>query len=316
MNKIQVVGGGAWGTALAIQAARAGADVTLVVRNPEGFAARCSPHLLGHPLPERVQIVVQPRTQIDLTLIVVPTQHLRSVCAALPSAATLVCAKGVEAGSLRFPLEILREERPDIVSGVLTGPNFAHEVAKGLPAAAVLAMENDAIRKASASVLASPGFRIYGNDDPVGAQIGGAAKNVIAIAAGIVIGIGLGENARAALITRGLAEMSRLAEHLGGKAATVSGLSGLGDLLLTCTGISSRNYSLGVALGSGESLESILSNRSSVTEGVATAPALLARALPIEMPIVQAVARLLEGQITLQRAIESLLSRPRRDEHR
>jgi glycerol-3-phosphate dehydrogenase (NAD(P)+) len=228
----------------------------------------------------------------------------------------LVCAKGVELGSLRLPLEIVRELRPDLVSGVLTGPNFAHEVARGLPAATVLAMENDRVRAAAAAMLATAQFRIYGNDDPIGAQIGGAAKNVIAIAAGAVIGVGLGENARAALITRGLAEMSRLAVSLGGRAETVTGLSGLGDLLLTCTGQSSRNYSLGLALGQGEGLADILAARNSVTEGVATAPALVARAAPLELPIARAVAALLAGEVTLQGAIEGLLARPRKDEHR
>lgn len=316
MNKIQVIGGGAWGTALAIQAARAGGSVTLVVRNPDSFVGRCSLHLPAHPLPSDIDIVRQPKANVDLNLVVVPTQYLRSICITLPLAPTLICAKGVELRSLRLPLEILREERPGFCSGVLTGPNFAHEVASGLPAAAVLAMENDEVRETSAAMLSSPSFRIYGNDDPVGAQVGGAAKNVIAIAAGIVIGVGLGENARAALITRGLAEMSRLAEHLGGRSSTVTGLSGLGDLLLTCTGVSSRNYSLGMELGRGKNLEAILSDRNSVTEGVATAPALLARGASIEMPIIQAVAGLLNGQITLQGAIENLLSRPRRDEHR
>ena len=155
---------------------------------------------------------------------------------------------------------------------------------------------------------------MYGNDDPIGAQVGGAAKNVIAIAAGAVIGAGLGENARAALITRGLAELSRLAVALGGRAETVMGLSGLGDLLLTCTGAASRNYSLGVALGRGERLADVLAARSSVTEGVATAPALVARAQSLDMPICMAVASLLAGRTTLAEAIASLLARPRRDE--
>jgi glycerol-3-phosphate dehydrogenase (NAD(P)+) len=162
--------------------------------------------------------------------------------------------------------------------------------------------------------LATPSFRLYGNDDPVGAQVGGAAKNVIAIAAGAVIGAGLGENARAALITRGLAELSRLAVALGGRTETVSGLSGLGDLLLTCTGPSSRNYSLGLALGRGEALADILAARDTVTEGVPTAPALVARAAGVDMPISAAVAALVEGRTTLRAAMETLLARPRRDE--
>ena len=315
MSRVAVIGGGAWGTALAIQAARAGREVVLVARNPASLVARCSSHLPGFPLPESVTITDRPPGDADLTLFAVPTQYLRAACAALPAATTLVCAKGVELGSLRLPLEILREERPDLASGVLTGPNFAHEVARGLPAATVLAMENDASRAAAVELLASPAFRVYGNDDPIGAQVGGAAKNVIAIAAGAVIGAGLGENARAALITRGLAEMSRLAVALGGRAETVTGLSGLGDLLLTCTGDSSRNYSLGLALGRGRTLAAILSARHSVTEGVATAPALVARS-PVELPIARAVAALLGGEKTLQEVIHGLLARPLRDEHR
>ncbi len=315
MNKIAVIGGGAWGSALAIQAARAGAEVFLVVRDPSRFVGRVSPHLPGFAMPDAVRIVDR-APEVDLSLLVAPTQYLRGACASLPAAPVLVCAKGVELGSLRLPLEIVRELRPDLVSGVLTGPNFAHEVARGLPAATVLAMEGGAARAVATGMLATAQFRIYGNDDPVGAQIGGAAKNVIAIAAGAVIGVGLGENARAALITRGLAEMSRLAVSLGGRAETVSGLSGLGDLLLTCTGPSSRNYSLGLALGRGETLANILAARNSVTEGVATAPALIARAAPLELPIARAVAALLAGEVTLQGAVEGLLARPRKDEHR
>jgi glycerol-3-phosphate dehydrogenase (NAD(P)+) len=163
-------------------------------------------------------------------------------------------------------------------------------------------------------MLGTPGFRLYGNDDPIGVQLGGAAKNVIAIAAGTVIGAGLGENARAALITRGLAELSRLAVALGGRPETVMGLSGLGDLLLTCTGPSSRNFSLGLALGRGEALADILAARSAVTEGVATAPALLARARGVDLPICAAVAALLAGRTTVAQAMAALLARPRRDE--
>ena len=208
---------------------------------------------------------------------------------------------------------------------MLTGPNFAHEIAAGLPAASVVAGTDAAVRARVIHLLATATFRLYGNDDPVGAQVGGAAKNVIAIAAGAVIGAGLGENARAALITRGLAELSRLAVALGGRAETVAGLSGLGDLLLTCTGLSSRNYSLGLALGRGEALADILAARDTVTEGVATAPALVARAAQVrlapdqgpghvDMPISAAVAALVEGRTTLRAAMEALLARPRRDE--
>jgi glycerol-3-phosphate dehydrogenase (NAD(P)+) len=178
----------------------------------------------------------------------------------------------------------------------------------------VIAAGDGELREAIAAALGTPSFRLYGNDDTIGAQVGGAAKNVIAIAAGAVIGAGLGENARAALITRGLAELSRLAVALGGRAETVMGLSGLGDLLLTCTGSASRNYSLGLALGRGEMLAAALSARSSVTEGVATAPALVARAGDVDMPICRAVAALLDGSTTLEQAMTALLARPRRNE--
>jgi glycerol-3-phosphate dehydrogenase (NAD(P)+) len=226
----------------------------------------------------------------------------------------VVCAKGVEQATLRLPLEIVAEMHPGTPAAVLTGPNFAHEIAAGLPAAAVIAATDAALRETVAAALGTPSFRLYGNDDPIGAQVGGAAKNVIAVAAGAVIGAGLGENARAALITRGLAELARLAVALGGRAETVMGLSGLGDLLLTCTGAASRNYSLGLALGRGERLADVLAARNSVTEGVATAPALVARAQGVDLPVCAAVASLLAGRTTLAEAIAALLARPRRDE--
>jgi glycerol-3-phosphate dehydrogenase (NAD(P)+) len=226
----------------------------------------------------------------------------------------VICAKGIEAGTLRLPLEIAAEVQPQTSAAVLTGPNFAHEIASGQPAAAVVASLDQPLRDAVMARLATPAFRLYGSDDPIGAQLGGAAKNVIAIAAGAVTGAGLGENARAALITRGLAELARLTVALGGRAETVMGLSGLGDLLLTCTGVASRNFSLGLALGQGESLAEILASRHAVTEGVTTAPALAARARGVDMPICEAVAALLEGRTTLHEAIAALLARPRRDE--
>jgi glycerol-3-phosphate dehydrogenase (NAD(P)+) len=252
----------------------------------------------------------------DVVLLAVPTQYLRGVLGRLARGAAplVVCAKGVEQATLRLPLEIVAEMCPGTPAAVLTGPNFAHEIAAGLPAAAVVAAADAALREAVAALLGTPSFRLYGNDDPIGAQVGGAAKNVIAIAAGAVIGAGLGENARAALITRGLAELARLAIALGGRAETVMGLSGLGDLLLTCTGAASRNYSLGLALGRGETLADVLAARLSVTEGVATAPALVARAHGVDMPVCTAVASLLAGQATLAEAMAALLARPRRDE--
>jgi glycerol-3-phosphate dehydrogenase (NAD(P)+) len=320
MSNITIVGTGAWGTALALQAVRAGHTVALVARDPDTASAiqanRESPRLPGYLLPEDVEVRSALPADADLLLWVVPTQHLRSSLLRLRPAdgPLVVCAKGVEVGTHLLPLEVVRDVSPARRLAILTGPNFAHEVARGLPAAAVVASSDVGLREQVRLLMGTPTFRLYGNDDPVGAQLGGAAKNVIAIAAGAVIGAGLGENARAALMTRGLTELSRLAVALGGRAETVMGLSGLGDLLLTCTGPSSRNFSLGYALGQGESLSHILANRSAVTEGVPTAAALVARAGEIELPIGRAVADLLAGVKTLDQAIAQLLSRPQRDE--
>ncbi len=320
MSDVTVIGAGAWGTALAIQAARAGNAVWLWARNPATAEAieqsRESHRLPGHRLPGAVRVVAAIPGPADAIILAVPMQHLRAALQSLPDHGSplVVCAKGVETGTLRLPMEILAELRPNSPTAVLTGPNFAHEVAGGLPAAAVVASTHAPTRERVTTLLGTPTFRLYGNDDPIGAQLGGAAKNVVAIAAGAVIGAGLGENARAALITRALAEISRLATALGGKADTVMGLSGLGDLLLTCTGPASRNFSLGHALGQGQSLADIVAARSSVTEGVATAPALVARASGTELPVCTAVATLLAGRTTLAQAIADLLSRPLRNE--
>ena len=325
-DHIAVIGAGAWGTALATQADRAGQSVMLWARDSARAAlmaqSRANERLLpGVPLPPGITVTANATQALQdaaLILLVVPAQALRPVLQSLPSlsAPVLICAKGVEAGSLMLPLEVLAEIHPGISAGVLSGPNFAHEIARGLPAAAVVASADAGLRALGVTRLGSPGFRLYGGDDPVGAEIGGAAKNVIAIAAGAVMGAGLGENARAALITRGLAEISRLAVALGGRADTVAGLSGLGDLLLTATGPGSRNTSLGMALGRGENLTDILNARQGVTEGVATAPALVARAarLGVEIPICAAVAELVSGRLTVREAVAQLLSRPSRAE--
>jgi len=320
MSDVSVIGAGAWGIALAIQAARAGANVLLWARDPLRAAALAagadSPRLPGVRLTPQVAVTNDLNRIGGIVLLAVPMQHQRAVLARLPpcTAPLVICAKGFETGSHRLPLEVAQSVHPRTEAAVLTGPNFAHEIAAGLPAAAVVAATQAALRERIIATLSTPTFRLYGNDDPIGAQVGGAAKNVIAIAAGAVIGAGLGENARAALITRGLAELARLAVVLGGRRETVMGLSGLGDLLLTCTGAASRNYSLGVALGRGEKLAEILAARSAVTEGVATAPALVARAAGVDLPICTSVAALLEGRTTLQQAIADLLARPLRDE--
>jgi glycerol-3-phosphate dehydrogenase (NAD(P)+) len=324
--QIAILGAGAWGTALAIQAARAGCDAVLWARDParaEAIAAARENlrYLPGIGLPAGVTVTADAGAALDgaaLALLVVPAQALAGVLAAMPvrGVPLLACCKGVEATTLRLPLEILAALRPAVAAGVLSGPNFAHEVARGLPAAAVVATADPALREAGLALLSSPAFRLYGGEDPVGAEVGGAAKNVIAIAAGAVIGAGLGENARAALVTRGLAELSRLAVALGGRAETAAGLTGLGDLMLTCAGPGSRNMSLGLALGRGERLGAVLAARAGVTEGVATAPAIVARAAAagVELPICEAVADLVAERITVPEAMARLLARPLRAE--
>jgi glycerol-3-phosphate dehydrogenase (NAD(P)+) len=319
MNEVGVIGAGAWGTALAIHAARTGRSVSLWARDParaaEMVESRRNPRLPGHVLPPEIRVTAM-MEPAELLLLAVPLQHLRDIAVHLPAGRLVVCAKGVETGTHLLPLEVLREVLPDRPAAVLTGPNFAGEIASGLPAASVVAASDEALREHVAQVLGTPDLRLYGNDDPVGAQVGGAAKNVIAIAAGAVMGAGLGENARAALVTRGLSELSALAVALGGRARTVAGLSGLGDLLLTCTGNASRNFSLGLALGRGEDLAAILAGRTAVTEGVATAPALAARAarVGVSLPVCEAVAEVVTGRMTVAGAMRVLQSRPRRDE--
>jgi glycerol-3-phosphate dehydrogenase (NAD(P)+) len=320
MHSVAVIGAGAWGTALARQAHLAGRQVTLWARDPARAAAiaerRENPRLPGVALAPEIAITAT-LPAADLTLLAVPMQHLHGIAVALPPGGPLLCcAKGLEAGTLALPLEVLSAACPGRPAAILTGPNFAHEVAAGLPTAAVVAADAEMLRGEIIAALATQAFRLYGNDDPVGAQVGGAAKNVVAIAAGAVIGAGLGENARAALVTRGLAELGRLAVALGGRAETVAGLSGLGDLFLTCTSPASRNFSFGLALGRGERPADILAGRSAVTEGVATAPALVTRALRAgaAVPVCAAVAAVLSGRITLAQAIAALLARPLRDE--
>jgi glycerol-3-phosphate dehydrogenase (NAD(P)+) len=312
MSDVAVIGAGAWGTALALQAHRAGRRTALWSRR--ALPGRSSPRLPDHALPEAIALGME-MPEAAAYVLAVPVQTLAEVASRLPAdRPALVVCKGLETSTARLPLEVLAAVRGAVPAAVLTGPNFAHEVAAGLPAAAVVASGDPALRAAFAALLGSPSFRLYGNDDPVGAQLGGAAKNVMAIAAGAVIGAGLGENARAALVTRGLVELSRLVVALGGRAETVAGLSGLGDLLLTCTGPGSRNFRCGLALGRGQSLEQAVAESRGVIEGIATAPALMRRAAGVELPICAAVEALLAGRTTLADAIGALLSRPARDE--
>ncbi len=316
MTHLAIIGAGAWGTALALQAVRAGAAVTLWARAPGLIAGGENPRLPGHKLPAGITVVTE-LPSADLLLLAVPMQHLRAVAGRLPAGgALLACCKGLESGSLALPLEVLAEACPGRAAGVLTGPNFAHEIAAGLPAAAVVAAADAGLRAEAVAALATPSFRLYGNDDAVGAQIGGAAKNVVAIAAGAVIGAGLGENARAALITRGLAELARFAEALGGHAETVAGLSGMGDLVLTCTGASSPNTCPGGARALGRAGADSLPERRPGAPAATAAPALVARAaaLGVEMPLCAVVAGVVQGRLSLAQAVEHLLARKLRDE--
>ncbi|MDO8900230.1 MAG: NAD(P)H-dependent glycerol-3-phosphate dehydrogenase, partial [Phenylobacterium sp.] len=257
----------------------------------------------------------------DLILMVAPAQHLRAALTAFapharPGLPIVLCAKGVEQGSLKLMTEVLAETLPDAAPAVLSGPSFAGEVARGLPTAVTLACPDETLGRALSEALALPAFRPYYAPDMVGAEVGGAIKNVLAIACGIVEGRGLGRSAHAALITRGFAEMTRVAVALGGQPETVAGLCGLGDLVLTCSSPQSRNMSVGLALGAGQTLDQALAGKLSVAEGVASAPAVrqLAAKLDVETPICEAVAAILAGEVEVDVAIANLLSRPLKDE--
>ncbi len=257
----------------------------------------------------------------ELILLAVPAQHLRAVCRALAphwpaGVAAAICAKGIEIGSGALMTEVVAEALPNAAAAVLSGPTFAIEVARNQPTAIVLAGADLALAKRIAAAIGSSRFRPYASDDPIGATIGGAVKNVLAIACGVVEGRALGDNARAALITRGLAELSRLVVAKGGKAETCMGLSGLGDLVLTASSPQSRNYGLGFGLGQGKRLADLLAARHDVTEGVATAPAVLglAERVGVELPVCAAVAGLLRDEVTVDETIEALLARPFKNE--
>ena len=323
MRRIGVIGAGAWGTALAAVAAAAGREAVLWARRPElarriAGTGRNDDYLPGAALGPGVAATADAAraAAADALLLAVPAQAMREVAALLaphlaPSVPVAVCAKGIERESARTMSEVLGETLPANPVAILSGPTFAAEVARGRPTAVTLACSDLAIAEALAGALATPAFRPYHTDDVAGAEIGGAVKNVLAIACGIVAGRGLGENARAALITRGLAEMTRLACARGGRAGTMMGLAGLGDLILTCASPTSRNYSHGVALGEGRPPDG-----GAVVEGVATSAALgkLAARHGVEMPIAGAVAAILHDGAGIDAAIDGLLARPRRAE--
>jgi glycerol-3-phosphate dehydrogenase (NAD(P)+) len=325
---IGIIGGGAWGTALALTARRAGREVVLWAREAEVVAAinrdRVNPLFLPEvPLDPAIRATesLAEAAGADAVLLVAPAQHLRAVAAALaphvkPNVPAVICTKGIEEKSGALMSEVVAASLPKTPLAVLSGPTFAAEVAQGLPTAVTLAVADAALGRRLIAALGTRSFRPYFTDDVVGAEIGGAVKNVLAIACGIVKGRKLGDNARAALVTRGLAEMVRLALARGGRAETLMGLSGLGDLVLTCTSLQSRNHSLGVALGEGRALKDILAERRSVAEGVtsAAAAAALARRLGVDMPITAAVDAILHRGAAVDHAIERLLARPFKSE--
>jgi glycerol-3-phosphate dehydrogenase (NAD(P)+) len=324
MQRFGIIGGGAWGTALAQVLRRAGAEVVLWAREAEVVdsinRARENPLFLpGVKLAAGVKATASlaEASRTDAVLLVPPAQHLREISKALaPHLAkgtpVVICAKGIEEKTGALMSEAASSVLPGAKLAVLSGPTFAAEVAQGLPTAVTLAVADLDLGKSLAEALGGRGFRPYVSDDMTGAQVGGAVKNVMAIACGIVMGKRMGDNARAALITRGLAEMVRLALAKGGNPATLMGLSGLGDLVLTCTGPQSRNLSLGIALGEGQKLESILASRRSIAEGVSSSAACvaLAKKLGIEMPISAAVAAILHQGADVDREIAALLARP------
>ncbi|WP_296680695.1 NAD(P)H-dependent glycerol-3-phosphate dehydrogenase [Novosphingobium sp.] len=319
---IGVIGAGAWGTALAQSLASDGGAVLLWAHEPELVDEINSAHTNSLFLPSaklassiRATSDLATLTDLSVLLVVTPAQHLARVVAGLADVPRdlVLCSKGIEAGSGRLMAEVAMNAAPAAQIAVLSGPTFAHEVAAGLPTAVTLACGGGEPQwERLAQTISRPMLRPYYSDDVIGAEIGGAVKNVLAIACGVVDGLGLGQNARAALIARGYAEMVRFGLARGGRAETLAGLCGLGDLVLTCSSTSSRNFSLGKALGEGMSAAEALAGKNSVAEGAHTAPvlALLAEREGISMPIVTAVSRLLRGEMPARDVVADLLSRP------
>ena len=319
--KLGVIGGGAWGTALAQVAAAGGREVTLWAFEDEVVEAINGSHenrlfLPGIPLSPSIRATADLGDLADSEawLVVTPAQHMRGVIERAPPLGRplILCSKGIEERSGQMLHHVASEVCPGSPVAVLSGPTFAHEVARGLPTAVTLAAEDQALGKQLRDRIALPQFRVYSSQDVAGAEIGGAVKNVLAIACGVVEGKGLGHNARAALIGRGFAEMTRFGLVHGARRETLAGLSGLGDLVLTCSSTSSRNYSLGKGIGEGRSAAELLSDRRTVAEGAFTAPVLarLAREKGIDMPIVEAVDALVAGRANVDEVLEALLSRP------
>jgi glycerol-3-phosphate dehydrogenase (NAD(P)+) len=325
VERLGIIGGGAWGTALAQVAASGGRETLLWAREAEVVAAvnerRENPlYLSGVSLSPRIRATddLAGLAGCDSLLVVTPAQHMRGLLEQVgPSGKPLVlCSKGIEERSGELLHEVARSACPGSPIAVLSGPTFAHEVAAGLPTAVTLACDDEALGAALHRRLSSTSFRIYLSDDVCGAEIGGAVKNVLAIACGVVEGRGLGQNGRAALIARGFAEMTRFGLSCGARRETLVGLSGLGDLVLTCGSTSSRNFSLGLGIGQGRPAAELLADRRTVAEGAFTAPVLhrLAEQRGVDMPIVAAVVALLEGRESVDDVLERLMTRPPRPE--
>jgi glycerol-3-phosphate dehydrogenase (NAD(P)+) len=317
-NSVAVIGAGAWGTALAGVAARAGRDVILYARNPESAAeiaaTRANPKLSGMRLEPSVGVTddIAVAAAADIILIATPAQNLREAVTVLAphlarATPVIACAKGIERGTHKFMTEVIAESAPHAVPAMLSGPSFAQDVARGLPTAVTLAAKDEQLASALVQALGSSTFRPYHTSDVRGVEIGGAAKNVLAIAAGIVVGRKFGASAQAALTTRGFSELVRLGRACGARGETMAGLSGLGDLILTCSSPQSRNFALGIALGRGQQRPP-----DKLAEGEFTAPVLieLAASQNVDMPVSTAVAAILSGVTTIDEAIESLLTRP------
>ncbi|NNE84791.1 MAG: NAD(P)-dependent glycerol-3-phosphate dehydrogenase [Alphaproteobacteria bacterium] len=328
-QRVGVIGAGAWGTAMATVAHRARCKTIIRAHEAEVVEAINTQHinpdyLPGIPLDPAITATgaYTEAASADIILLATPTQFARATVAALaPHLAdgtpVVICSKGIEQETGKLLSEAISETAPNITIAVLSGPTFADEVARGLPTAVTLACENLDVANGLAEALGTPTFRPYMSGDVVGAQIGGAVKNVIAIACGIIDGRGLGQNARAATIARGLAELARFGDALNIDPRTLMGLSGLGDLTLTCTSVASRNYAVGKALGEGATHDDVMGNRRSVAEGVFTAPAVLtrAKALGVELPICAAVDTILHNNADIDVTIADVLSRPYRPEH-
>ena len=320
-SRMAVLGAGAWGTALALTGLAAGRDTLLWVREDDVLAAiraeRKNRFLPGVTLPGELQVTgdLAEAAKADALLLVVPAQVLHDFARNLaphlkPGTPLVICAKGIEKNSGKLVHEMVADAAPSAAVAILSGPSFARDVARGLPTAVTIAAKGDIAGRLQAS-LSTPAFRPYASDDVTGVALGGAAKNVYAIACGVVEGLGLGENARAALLARSFAELARLGEALGARRETLEGLSGLGDLVLTATSTSSRNFSFGVALGRGQTVADLRGAGQPLAEGVDTAPALVTRAKQagIELPIAEAMADLISGALPLAEALSRLMSR-------